>query len=127
MTAHVVVQNVSKRPRFKRYCVADHNPPVLADMLDFCENVRDFFNNSHNMRVAVAVHCKGGKGRTGTMICAYLLFSGVKMSAEAAMAFYRDRRTSRACGPWVSCCRGVVSSFFYVFSGTDALRSVSWL
>lgn len=42
-------------------------------------------------RVTV-VHCKHGKGRTGTLICCFLLFSGFFKTAEEALAFYAKKR-----------------------------------
>lgn len=40
-------------------------------------------------RGTVAVHCLEGKGRTGTVCAAYLLFQRPELSAEEAIAFIR--------------------------------------
>ena len=40
-----------------------------------------------------AVHCKAGKGRTGLLISAYLLFMGACKTPKEAMQFYARRRT----------------------------------
>ena len=54
-------------------------------MFDFCADVRAFMDAdpAHNV---IAVHCKGGKGRTGTMVCAWLLASANVASAQDALA-----------------------------------------
>jgi PTEN phosphatase family protein len=42
----------------------------------------------------IAVHCKGGKGRTGTMICIWLLESRECSNAKEALNKFGDRRTN---------------------------------
>lgn len=48
----------------------------------------------------VAVHCNSGKGRTGTGICALLLFAGFFNNVDDCLKFYGQRRFT--CGKGVS-------------------------
>lgn len=74
-----------------RYPVADHNVPSLGLMLAFCEYVQQWMR-SHEENM-IAVHCRGGKGRSGTMICAWLLYSGICATAEDALDLFGSKRT----------------------------------
>lgn len=69
----------------------DHNAPPLGLVLDFCKDVHKWLQE-HPENVAV-VHCKAGKGRTGLMICCYLLYSEYMKTPEDSMNFYAAMRT----------------------------------
>ncbi|KAJ7555952.1 hypothetical protein O6H91_05G062500 [Diphasiastrum complanatum] len=66
----------------------NHVPPLPLIKL-FCENVGEWL--ASDPRNVAVVHCKAGKGRTGLMVCAYLVYTG--MSAEEALKLYASRRT----------------------------------
>eukprot|EP00794_Sanderia_malayensis_P016826 gene16826-18524_t len=69
----------------------DHNAPPFELIQPFCEDM-DKYLNSHGENVAM-VHCKAGKGRTGVMICSYLIHSGYAESTRDALRFYGNART----------------------------------
>lgn len=77
--------------RVERFIIDDHNVPSLNDTVRFVKNVKEWFElDKDNI---IAVHCKGGKGRTGTMICVWLVEAGLFGSAEASLDYFGNRRT----------------------------------
>ena len=55
------------------------------DTLQFVKVAREWME-ADEMNV-IAIHCKGGKGRTGTMICVWLIESGMFEDAEVVSIF----------------------------------------
>ena len=45
-----------------------------------------------NHQNVVAIHCNAGKGRTGTLICCYLLYAGLADTAKDAINYYGWKR-----------------------------------
>lgn len=75
------------------YPFDDHNPPEFSMINTFCKAVDEWLaKNKENIAV---VHCKAGKGRTGLMICSYLLHcqhNGMTTSEEV-LKYYASKRT----------------------------------
>ncbi|XP_075651881.1 phosphatidylinositol 3,4,5-trisphosphate 3-phosphatase and protein-tyrosine-phosphatase PTEN1 [Castanea sativa] len=76
--------------RVESYPFDDNHVPSLQLIKIFCESVHSWL--SSDPKNIVVVHCMAGKGRTGLMVCAYLVYTG--MTADAALQLYADRRTT---------------------------------
>jgi len=102
---HYRIYNVTSERRYeeKRFegnvalvDIDDHNPCPLLELKSVCNSIETFLNE--NDANVVAVHCKGGKGRTGTAICCYLLHSQNIHNADASLAYFAHRRTDESRG-----------------------------
>jgi len=69
----------------------DHHPPSLDHLIKIVQAI-DMWLHSHSDNVAV-IHCKAGRGRTGTVICCYLIHLGMFTIAEDALEFFASRRS----------------------------------
>jgi hypothetical protein len=70
-------------------CV-DHNAPTMQQLIGFVERATCWLNlNPEN---TLAVHCQGGKGRTGTFIVALLMWVGCFHNPSEAVKYVQNRR-----------------------------------
>ncbi|KAG5400848.1 hypothetical protein IGI04_015455 [Brassica rapa subsp. trilocularis] len=76
--------------RVERFPFDDNHVPSLKMIQLFCQSVHSWL--SLDPKNIAVVHCMAGKGRTGLMVSAYLVYGG--MSAEEALEMYASRRTT---------------------------------
>lgn len=68
----------------------DHHAPQLDALFNIVSKMNSFAKE--NIKNTVVVHCNAGKGRTGTMICCYMLFTGIFDSVDECMKYYSKQR-----------------------------------
>ena len=96
-------------PKVSLFPFQDHQSCPVKLMLEFCIDVCIFLlKDEENV---AAIHCKAGKGRTGTMICAYLLFTGVALNSVKAFEMYGTRRSKENRGVTVPSQRRYIQHF----------------
>lgn len=82
----------------------DHMPPTIELMDKIVKEIDAFLREDY--RNVALIHCKEGKGRSGTICCCYLLYEarlkGVFLSPEEAMETFTNRRMKRYFGDGVS-------------------------
>jgi phosphatidylinositol-3,4,5-trisphosphate 3-phosphatase/dual-specificity protein phosphatase PTEN len=64
----------------------DHEAPPLNLMRPFCEDAKKFLEEDENN--VIAIHCKAGKGRTGTFICCLLLYMNIFKTSDECLQYY---------------------------------------
>ncbi|KAI1005983.1 hypothetical protein K3495_g2237 [Podosphaera aphanis] len=92
--------------RVWHYPWPDHHPPpfrlvpvIIAGMKDWLQENDD--EHDGNRKRVVVIHCKAGKGRSGTMACSYLI-SECGMRREEALAKFTAQRMRPGFGQGVS-------------------------
>jgi len=76
--------------------IQDHSPPRMEQFLAFLADAREFRGVSQDN--VLAVHCKAGKGRTGSLCCAWLLYAKRQKTVEQALTVFAERRTDTRIG-----------------------------
>ena len=66
-----------------------HSPPSIFILFEACHNMYDYLQDEENIAV---VHCISGRGRTGTLISWFLIYSGLSESAEEAINYFERIR-----------------------------------
>jgi len=69
----------------------DHNAPPFHWLGRYCEQASAWLDMQSSS--LVAVHCQGGKGRTGTFCSALLLWTGACITSKEALTYFKERRT----------------------------------
>ena len=64
----------------------DHEAPPLNLIRPFCEDAKQFLDEDKDN--VVSIHCKAGKGRTGTFICCLLLYMKFFDTADECLLYY---------------------------------------
>ena len=92
------IYNMSNRsilePKFKTgkvesYEWADHHSPAMVVLFKSCQSMFDFMKCDKNI---VSVNCNAGKGRTGTSISCFMIFSGLANNFVESITFYGWKR-----------------------------------
>ena len=91
------------------YPFPDHEAPPLNSLMPFCKDAKKFLEE--NEENVVAIHCKAGKGRTGTFICCLLLYLGLFDSADECMKYYGLMRVNAEKGVTVPSQKRYVNYF----------------
>jgi len=71
--------------------IQDHTPPTMVQFVQFLRDAQEFLHGLPGG--IIAVHCKGGKGRTGSLCAAWLLYCKRAASAKAALKLFAKKRT----------------------------------
>eukprot|EP00466_Bigelowiella_natans_P008086 jgi/Bigna1/38423/e_gw1.26.156.1 len=82
--------------RVVQYGFEDHNPCPFDMMEPFCAHLHKFLEESEQN--CAAIHCKAGKGRTGLMISAYLIYNSQHQDSFSALRYFAVKRTKNSKG-----------------------------
>ena len=109
--------------RVDRFPFDDHNPPPFDLIRQFCIHASDWLQQDE--KHIVVVHCKAGKGRTGTMICSLMLHDGMVPNTQEALHEYGAARTKDEKGVTIPSQRRYIY-YYEQFLNSGAPRDVEF-
>jgi len=107
----------------EEYPWPDHYPPPIELLFEACRDMHAWLQSDPE-HVAV-VNCLAGKGRTGTLICCYLLYSGRFSNPEYALLYYKKKRFFKGGGVTQPSQVRYVHYFSEVLNGVRSPRILS--
>lgn len=87
--------------RVKHYPWPDHHPPPFGLVPLIMASMRNWLQDKEAEGRVAVVHCKAGKGRSGTISCSYLI-SEEAWTAEDAMKRFTEKRMRPGFGNGIS-------------------------
>ena len=92
--SHYKVYNLCEEKTYPKGCFyqqgyypfVDHEAPPLTLIILFCEDAKKFLEEDE--KNIVAIHCKAGKGRTGTFVCCLMIYLKIFETADESLAYY---------------------------------------
>lgn len=74
----------------------DHQAPSFTLLIEIIKSI-DCWLASDKSNVVV-VHCMAGRGRTGTALCSYMLYSGIFEDLQTCLKYYAYQRSKKGQG-----------------------------
>ena len=71
---NIFIKKKKKKLKVKDYKWEDHHSPPIDTLFIICNEIHNFLKINQNN--VVIIHCLAGKGRTGSIICCYLMYCG---------------------------------------------------
>lgn len=90
----------------------DHYAPPIELLFVLVEKIHTFL--SADEKNVIVVNCNAGKGRTGTLICCYLLFSGRFTDPQDAFDYYSLKRFNKGFGVTHASQKRYVNYFYQI-------------
>lgn len=74
----------------------DHHSPPIDLLFKACADMHEWLSRSDGH--VTVINCRAGKGRTGTLICCYMMFCGRFSDPNQTMKYYRYKRFTNGGG-----------------------------
>mmetsp|Transcript_89 Transcript_89/g.154 ORF Transcript_89/g.154 Transcript_89/m.154 type:complete len:651 (+) Transcript_89:37-1989(+) len=128
---HFRIYNLCGEPKLKdngfteqtiKFGCPDHSPPPMQLLWNLCQDAESWLRaDPENV---VVIHCKAGKGRTGVVVCAFLLYVGAARTAYEALKWWAQVRGGKYEGVTIpSQIRWVCMWHHWLLNGAKGLNS----